>query len=87
MPVIWSYIIIPAFELFIKPDNTNLDAAEEEMVKKDPVYDYLLYLVPVFLYASLIIYFSFFIKATGFTRYRLCWPHYADGFALWNIRN
>jgi alkane 1-monooxygenase len=64
LPVIWSYLIIPAVEFFIKPDNTNLDAAEEEMVKKDRVYDYLLYMVPVFLYASLII-FLFSLKQPG----------------------
>jgi alkane 1-monooxygenase len=64
LPVIWSYLIIPAVEFFIKPNNTNLDAAEEEMVKKDRVYDYLLYMVPVFLYASLII-FLFSLKQPG----------------------
>ncbi len=64
LPVIWSYLIIPAVEFFIKPDDTNLDAAEEEMVKKDRVYDYLLYMVPVFLYASLII-FLFSLKQPG----------------------
>ncbi len=41
LPVIWSYLIIPAAELFIKPNDANMDAAEEEMVKKDRLYDYL----------------------------------------------
>ncbi len=60
LPVIWSYTIIPLFELIVKPDETNLEATEEEMAKKDRVYDYFLYLVPVFLYASLIVFlFSF----------------------------
>ena len=44
-PVMYAWILMPLAELFIKPDKTNLDAAEEELVKKDPIYDYLLYII------------------------------------------
>src|SRR5438552_985258 len=54
IPVIWSYFLIPALELFTKPDPVNVDAAEEEMVKADKVYDYILYAVVPLHYASLI---------------------------------
>jgi alkane 1-monooxygenase len=64
LPVIWSFVIIPVVELFTRPDDTNLNAAEEEMAKKDRGYDYLLYLVPVLLYAALII-FLFSLKQPG----------------------
>ncbi len=45
LPVLYSFALIPLLELFIKPDPANLEAAEREVVKKDPFYDGLLYLV------------------------------------------
>jgi alkane 1-monooxygenase len=56
LPVIWSYTIIPLSELLIKPDETNLDAVEEEIAKREKLYDYLLFTVPVFLYAMLVVF-------------------------------
>ena len=53
LPVLWAYIFIPVVELFLKPDNKNLEEAEEEVAKADPVYDYILYAVPVALYLLL----------------------------------
>lgn len=52
---IWSYLtlvyvfgFIPFLELFFKGNSHNLSAWEEEMMRDDPFYDYLLYgLVPV----------------------------------------
>ena len=66
LPVYWAYLIIPILELLIKPDETNLEAAEEEMAKNDRVYDYLLYLIVPLLYAS-IIFFLFSLKEDGLT--------------------
>jgi alkane 1-monooxygenase len=43
--MIYAWIIVPGIELFIKPSENNMDAAEEEMAKHDKIYDYLLYLV------------------------------------------
>lgn len=39
------YGLLPFLELFFRADQKNLEAAEEELVAKDRVYDYLLYLV------------------------------------------
>jgi alkane 1-monooxygenase len=64
LPVIWSYAVIPLMELFIKPDHSNLDAVEEEMVKADRVYDYLLYATAPLHYAFLL-YFLFSLQQPG----------------------
>ena len=56
MIIAWG--LLPLLELFIKPDTRNLNAAEEEMAKKDPVYDYLLYAVVVFQFVALYIFLS-----------------------------
>jgi alkane 1-monooxygenase len=66
LPLYWAYLIIPLLELLIKPDETNLEAAEEEMAKNDRVYDYLLYMIVPLLYAS-IIFFLFSLKENGLT--------------------
>ncbi len=58
MPVIAGFVIIPLLELVIKPDNSNLDTAEEEMAKNDKVYDWILYAIVPLQYLLL---FSFFI--------------------------
>jgi alkane 1-monooxygenase len=62
--MLYAWAIIPFAELFINPSEKNLDAAEEEMAKKDRVYDYMLYLVVVFQFAALFLFLSS-IKATG----------------------
>jgi alkane 1-monooxygenase len=45
IPLIYAWLIIPLLELFIKPDEKNMNAAEEELAKADSSYDYILYLV------------------------------------------
>ncbi|MFM9909407.1 MAG: alkane 1-monooxygenase, partial [Chitinophagaceae bacterium] len=44
-PLIYAWIIIPLVELFLKPNERNLQTAEEEIAKKDKTYDYILYLI------------------------------------------
>ncbi|HEY0679971.1 MAG TPA: alkane 1-monooxygenase [Chitinophagaceae bacterium] len=44
-PLIYAWIVIPLLELFIRPDASNLNEAEEEMAKHDKTYDYILYMV------------------------------------------
>lgn len=39
------YILLPLFEFFFSSSKENLEKAEEELIAKDRVYDYLLYLV------------------------------------------
>jgi alkane 1-monooxygenase len=41
----FSWVVIPVIELFVKPNNGNLSAAEEELAKKDKVYDYMLHFI------------------------------------------
>lgn len=53
MPLVWAFVFIPLLELFIKPSSANLNAAQEEAVRKDRTYDYLLYVVVLLQYASL----------------------------------
>lgn len=42
-PVIYAWLLIPFTELIIKPDEYNLNQAEEELARKDRWYDWLLY--------------------------------------------
>jgi alkane 1-monooxygenase len=45
---VYAFGLLPFIELIIPVNNKNLSAVEEEMAKKDPVYDWLLYLhVPI----------------------------------------
>ena len=44
LPLAYAWIIIPALELFIRPDPRNMNATEEELARSDRAYDYLLYI-------------------------------------------
>ena len=45
LPLAYSFFFIPVLELFLQPDPANLSETEEAIVKKDPTYDIILYLV------------------------------------------
>ncbi len=45
IPLFYAFIVIPILELFISPNSSNLNAAEEEVVKADKTYDMIIYLV------------------------------------------
>lgn len=64
LPVIWAYFVIPAWELLVKPDPTNLEAAEEEMARQDRTYDYIIYATVPFHFAALV-YFLFSMQEAG----------------------
>lgn len=49
-PVIEAFVLIPLLELFFKPDTKNLNDAEAEMALKDPIYDFMVYLIVPTLY-------------------------------------
>ncbi|HEX6915099.1 MAG TPA: alkane 1-monooxygenase [Chitinophagaceae bacterium] len=66
LPVIWSYAIIPLMELLIKPDSSNLDAAEEEMARNDRRYDFILYATVPLHYASML-FFLFSLQQPALT--------------------
>ena len=64
LPMMYAWALLPLLELFISPDEKNLDAAEEEMVKKDWLYDWLLYIIVPIQFAVLI-YFLISVKTDG----------------------
>ena len=43
-PLIYAFGIIPFFELFIRPDKTNLSEEEEKSFLKNPLFDVMVYL-------------------------------------------
>lgn len=53
LPMIYAWVLLPLVELFIRPDEKNLSAAEEELAKQDRVYDYLLYSIVILQYLAL----------------------------------
>lgn len=64
--VVFLFVVIPLFELFTKGSTKNLTQIEEEMVKKDPLYDWLLYgLVPI--QYCLLFYFLYQVSQDQFT--------------------
>jgi alkane 1-monooxygenase len=47
-PVVFTFILIPLMELFLKPDNRNFDEETRLMEKNNKLYDWILYMaVPV----------------------------------------
>lgn len=59
-PMIYAWIIIPIVELLIKPKAKNMDAAEEEVAKKDKLYDYMLYAFVLLQFVALYIFLKSF---------------------------
>ena len=53
LPVMYAWIILPLTELALKPDEKNMGAAEEELAKKDRVYDYMLYVFVLLQFVAL----------------------------------
>lgn len=53
IPMVIAWVIIPLVELLLKPDPYNMEAAEEELAKKDKSYDILLYLVVILQFIAL----------------------------------
>jgi alkane 1-monooxygenase len=66
LPVIYAFGFIPLIEVFLKPENSNLSAAEEEVAKADKTYDYILYIIVPVQY-MLLIQFLFSFQQTGLT--------------------
>lgn len=57
-PMLYAWVLMPLIELFIRPDEKNLTEAEEELAKKDRVYDYLLYAIVVLQFAALYLFLT-----------------------------
>lgn len=64
--IITGFIFIPALEIFIKPNTTNLTSAEEDLAKQNNWYDYFLYLI-VLLQVPTVFYGLYQIKYHSFT--------------------
>ncbi len=60
LPIIEAFILIPVLELLIKPDRTNLDGTEEELLKEDRTYDYMLYIIVPLQFAFLYLFLESF---------------------------
>lgn len=69
LPLIYSWIIIPAVELFIRPDDSNLSAAEEELARKNKTYDWFLYVVVLLQYFAL----GLFLYSVTHNLYQQSW--------------
>lgn len=55
-PLILVWVIVPLAELFFRPDAKNLDTAEEELVRRDRLYDFWLYIIVPLQYIALFIF-------------------------------
>jgi alkane 1-monooxygenase len=56
MTLAYSWILIPIAELLIRPNDNNMNVAEEAIAKKDTLYDYLLYLFVALQFVALYIF-------------------------------
>ena len=52
-PLLYAWVLMPLAELFINPNKKNLSEGEEELVKKDRMYDYLLFMIVILQFAAL----------------------------------
>src|ERR1700750_1055287 len=64
--LIYAWIIIPSLELFLKPKDSNLDEAEEEIARADRSYDYILYGI-VLLQIPILFYFLYSMQDPALT--------------------
>jgi alkane 1-monooxygenase len=63
-PMLYAWVLIPLIELLLIPSTKNMNAAEEEIAKKDRMYDYMLYVIVVIQFAALG-FFLFSMKQEG----------------------
>ena len=56
--LIIAFVIIPVLELVLKPDQYNAGEAEEELMRNDKLYDWLLYLVVPLQFLALYLFLS-----------------------------
>ena len=54
----FAWVVMPVAELFLSPDKKNLSAVEEELAKKDRLYDYLLYAIVILQFVALFIFLN-----------------------------
>jgi len=54
LPMLYAWALIPLLELFLTPNKRNLNEAEKEIARYHKGYDYMLYIIVPFQYATLI---------------------------------
>lgn len=64
--LIYAWIVIPFLEVFLDPDPSNLNDAEEEMAKHDRIYDWILYGI-VFLQVPVLFLFLYSMQDSALT--------------------
>lgn len=52
-PIVYAFVVIPVLELLFPANTTNLTTVEEDLIKDDPVYDWLIYITVPVLYGCL----------------------------------
>ena len=62
--LIYAWIAIPLIELFINPGNRNLSSAEEEIIKKNKWYDFILYAIVFLQFLALFLFLHSMRDAT-----------------------
>jgi hypothetical protein len=63
LPLVYAFIVIPMLEIMVKPASNNLSAIEEDILKVNPVYDYILYAVVVFQFVALWLFLNSMVVA------------------------
>lgn len=63
-PLVYAFGIVPIIELLVQPDAQNLEATEKELVKQDPLYDFLVRVMTPIQYVFLI-WFFFAVSEEG----------------------
>ncbi len=56
LAILYAWVFIPLVELLLPPDNNNMDAAQEEIAKKDKLYDFVLFSMGILLYPVLFVF-------------------------------
>ena len=69
LPLIYSWILVPVLELFMRPDDSNLSTAEEELVKRNRTYDFFLYTVVLLQFFAL----GLFLYSVAFNYQQQSW--------------
>ena len=56
LPIIYAWIVVPLLELWFKPNPANISETEEELLNKQKIFDYILYLIVVLQYLGLFLF-------------------------------
>lgn len=70
LSVLFAWVLVPLLECFLKPNAANLSAAEEELLKNDRMYDYLLYFI-ILVQIPTLGFFLFSLTTTGLSSFTI----------------